>query len=298
MARKTRRTGAKSASSQSASKPAPKGNGDGTRDNSVRTRQATDEERKPGASIEVGKATGGPLSGDDALAAIRGDDPAPVKDTPSDAPAKDDDAPDAPALTKAERYAAAAAEREKNAPPKKTATKKPGIKATKYPAWMPSAVARSRHLSGMKPGQPGDETLAYPGPKQHLAVRRVVTEALAKGTVLKDGALVVPDNAEPREVTPENIVSLTGVKSVPALTKIATWEADRSALVPMRALSNVCGAASGVNGKTDGWAIGRYLAAALVAWVDEIRSEAKAAKDAEKAAAKDAAKEDGAAVAA
>lgn len=297
MARNTRKSGGnKSAASKSAAKSgdASGGNG-GARDNSVRTRTATDAERQPGASIEVGKATGtAPLSGDDALAAISGvtpdDSPAPDP-SPADAPAKGDDAPaDAPKGKRAAAYAAAAAERAKNEPPKKSAAKKPGRKVARYGeeimAWMPAAVARSRHISGQKPGADGDETLAYPGPKQHIAIRETVTALLAAGTVLKDGALVVPDGATPRDVTPENVMSLTGCKTMKGLTEIATWSADKSALAPMRPLSNATGAASGVNGKTDGWAIGRYLASALVAWVEEMKAAAKAEKDAEKNAAK------------
>lgn len=126
---------------------------------------------------------------------------------------------------------------------------------------MPAAVARSRHLSGQKPGQPGDKTLAYPRPRQHIAIRKVVTE--------KFGG--------PDAVTPDAILRLPGIKSAKALTEIAVVAADRSAMVPMRPLSAECGKASGIGGNLDGWAAGRYLAAALVAWIEELRASAKRA---------------------
>jgi hypothetical protein len=296
MARKTRKNvstpkatpAAKPAARPSGKNGGPRSSAASVTDSTVRTRTATPAEREPGASIEVGKATtpavtpeptpdapSAPLSGDEALAAITGTDPAATDGSTPETPAEDTPAADAPKPgTKAARYAEAAAAAEAAKPPKKTAAKKPGIKATKYPAWLPAAVKRSRHISGMKPGSGGDDTLAYPGPKQHLNIRSCVTEMLT---------------AEGKDVTPENIMALAGVKSLPALVKIASWESDKASLAPMRPLSNACGSASGVNGKTDGWAIGRYLASALVAWVEEIRAEAKAAKAAEKSGEKAAA---------
>ena len=135
-------------------------------------------------------------------------------------------------------------------------TKPATKKATKYPDWMADAVRRSRVISGKKPGPDGkplgDKTLNYPGPKQHLFIRKTISEKL-------DG-----------QVTPDAILKLTGIKSHKLLRGVAEWSADKSEMKPLRPLSRDC------NDDT-GWSTGRYLASAIVAWIDQLRAEAKRA---------------------
>jgi hypothetical protein len=138
----------------------------------------------------------------------------------------------------------------KSAKPKPTAKK-----ASKYPPEIVAAVAAGRALSGMKSdgkgGSVGPMTVSYSGPAQHVRVRARVTELL-------DG-----------NPTAESILRLAGMKSLAELKRIASWEADKSALAPLRPLSKEFA--------DDGWASGRYLASILVAWCDQIRAEAKSA---------------------
>jgi hypothetical protein len=139
--------------------------------------------------------------------------------------------------------------------PKPAAKAKPrSTKADRYPAWLPDAVKRSRVTSGRKvnakTGEPfGDMTVSYPGPKQHLHIRAVVAAKI-------DG-----------EPTPEKILALTGIKSLKALRAIADWSADKATMAPMRPLSREMDDGTG-------WSTGRYGAAALVAWIDQLKASA------------------------
>jgi hypothetical protein len=191
-------------------------------DGTVRVRTATKAERKPHVPIKVGRAK------------------KPVE-VPKPAKCK-------PAKPGATKRAATA-----KAKPKKPSTKKPTSRKA-YPEWMKGAVKRSRVLAGgridRKTGKAcGPDTLSYPGPRQHLAIRTRVSE------MLKEKAL---------DVTADNILALTGVKSHATLKKIATWTAPKEAMKPMRPLS--------AEFSDDSWAIGRYLAAALVAWCEELKA--------------------------
>ena len=57
----------------------------------------------------------------------------------------------------------------------------------------------------------------------------------------------------------------------------ATWEADKSEMTPMRDLGKKMVTSKG---KTDAWATGRYLAAILSVWAEELRRSGRAAKKA------------------
>jgi hypothetical protein len=132
----------------------------------------------------------------------------------------------------------------------RTAAKCEPGRSPRYPEWMTDAVRRSRVLSGQKIGPDGnrlgDKTLSYPGPRQHLRIRDEVTREL--GTV-----------------TPAAIVKAAGV-NYRALKGIATWTASREAMKPFRPMSR--------RFADDSWATGRYCAAVLVAWIDQLRADA------------------------
>jgi hypothetical protein len=128
----------------------------------------------------------------------------------------------------------------------KPATTKPGKKASRYPSWVPDAVRRSRVISARKdPGADPATWPSYPGPVQHIKIRKTVTARID------------------RDPTPEKILAVTGIKSYKRLREIAEWSADKSEMAPMRPLSKQFA--------PDGWAMGRYLASALVAWIDQIK---------------------------
>jgi hypothetical protein len=250
--------------------------GSGTRDNSVRRRTMTDAERAGEAPVEIGKATEvvEPTPEPDAAADTGKDAPTPDPSPQAGKDAAKNTGDAAPAKTRpvsrrqAAIDAAAARRKERGEGEPKSAAKKPGIKATKYPAWMPTAVKRSRILSGGRPdpktGKPcGDMTLAYPGPKQHLAIRARVLELAATDASGPMAADVI---------TPDDILRVAGGYSLAKLTRVADWSGDREDMVALRKLS--------AEFKDDGWAVGRYLAAALVAWVEERKAEIKAAKSA------------------
>jgi hypothetical protein len=157
----------------------------------------------------------------------------------------------------AKRAKAAAEATPKRKPAKAAKPKPPGKKALKYPDWLPDAVKRSRVISGRKinskTGEPfGDMTLSYPGPKQHLHIRAAV-KGMIEGPVTADAVL-----------------RASGVKSLAKLTAIADWSADKSEMKPMRGeFTKACD-------DNTGWSTGRYLAAALVAWIEELRAAEKA----------------------
>ena len=139
---------------------------------------------------------------------------------------------------------------------KKSSTAKKAKRASKYPPEIVAAVAKARHLSGHKKGADGkplgDKTVAYAGPKEHVMVRTRVTELLTKDS---------------KEVTAANVLALTGIKSQKLLREIATFEADKTAMAPMRKLS--------AEFRGDNWAMGRYLAAIVCAFIDDLKSNGK-----------------------
>lgn len=131
----------------------------------------------------------------------------------------------------------------------KRSARKPSPRESNYPEWVASAVTRGRHLSAQKmgtngDGPVGDGTTAYAGPIQHVKIRKVVTGKVTG------------------EPTKEAILELAGVKSTKALRDIATFKAGRESLRPLRALGTEFG--------NDGWAKGRFLAAVLVVWIEDI----------------------------
>jgi hypothetical protein len=90
----------------------------------------------------------------------------------------------------------------------------------------------------------GDSTTAYAGPIQHVKIRKVASEKIGG------------------EPTKEQVLELAGVKSAKALRDIATFKSGRESLRPLRSLGAEFG--------NDGWAKGRYLAAVLVVWLEDI----------------------------
>jgi hypothetical protein len=128
-------------------------------------------------------------------------------------------------------------------------TKKAAAKKSRYPEWVKPAVAASRHLSGMKDGELGDTTLNYAGPRQHIRARKEIT-AMIEG-----------------DVTAAALLKVTGMKSVKALTEVATWTAPRDSMKPMRPLASKF--------RDDSWLGARYLAAVVVVWINEVKRAAK-----------------------
>lgn len=144
---------------------------------------------------------------------------------------------------------------------KPKAKRKPRAPSNRYPEWVPPAVARGRHLSGQKDGSGGDETLAYAGPIQHMKVRKLLAKEFGGSVDEKTGHL--------EGVTKEQILEAADIKSMKALKEIATFKAGRDAMRPLRPLGAKFG--------TDGWAKGRFLAAILVVWAEDLDKAAKAA---------------------
>lgn len=131
----------------------------------------------------------------------------------------------------------------------KRSARKPTPRASNNPEWVAPAVTRGRHLSAQKmnadgSGPAGDNTTAYAGPIQHIKIRKVVTEKLGG------------------EVTKDKILELAGMKSARALRDIATFKSGRESLRPLRPLGTEFG--------NDGWAKGRYLAAVLTVWIEDL----------------------------
>ena len=125
---------------------------------------------------------------------------------------------------------------------------------TKHAENIVAATAVARVLSGEFNGH-GAKTLEYAGPEQHVRVRTEI------GT----------------DATEREILSRAGIKNAKALKAIATGEADRSEMRPMRDLARKM---VNAEGNPDSWARGRYLAAILYAWIAEIRRDARNAKKA------------------
>lgn len=234
------------------------GKGVKVKDNTVRTRAASDDERQPGAKIEVGKAT----------QAV----PDPSKKT------------EAPALSASEKLAMASEKDERikigtkassydaaaEANPSNGKAKGRAKKPARFAPEIVEAVKYARYeLAGRNPKivarQAKDEKVHVPAASggDHVEVRRVVTEKLEGN------------------VTVEGVVKLTGLKSAKALREAADWTtADTDQLKPLRELSKEF--------KGNGWRVGRYLAGILTAWVElELRpAEQAARKEAKKAATK------------
>lgn len=295
-----------------------------TNQSEVRTRKATDDERKPGASIKVGDATEPMPPKDEGSGASQskpdankdGDKGKPesttkTKDstakpaakpaaakTDGDAKDKGDSKPKSAAEkladadleirketksgSKSAAYDKAGANDKTGAKSKTTTPKPPSAKEERYKRhpWLKDAVAAARKLSGHKTDSKGvalgDKTVEYAGPVQHEKVRAIVTAMLKK---------------DKKPVTAETVLGATGIKSAAKLKSIAVFEADKSEMAP---LSENLGKymknpgkdqkASEIKdwqtatGNADGWAVGRYLAAILYVWVEELRKEAAAAK--------------------
>jgi hypothetical protein len=148
---------------------------------------------------------------------------------------------------------------------KPKATRKPRAASNRYPEWVPTAVARGRHLSGQKENSGGDETLAYAGPIQHMKVRKLIAKEINPSVDEKAGEA----NGWLDGVTKEKILEAAECKSAKALRDIATFKAGRDAMRPLRPLGAKFG--------NDGWAKGRFLAAVLVVWMEDLDKAAKAA---------------------
>lgn len=84
---------------------------------------------------------------------------------------------------------------------------------------------------------------------QHIKVRARVAEMLEK-----------PEH----EVTVEEIVKISGLGSQKKLLEVATWATDTDEMTPLRKLSQEF--------RGDSWAMGRYLAAILGAWIWQIKA--------------------------
>lgn len=156
----------------------------------------------------------------------------------------------------------------KDARAKAAANGKPKRKAraasNRYPEWVPPAVARGRHLAGQKDGSGGDETMAYAGPIQHKKVRQLVAKEIL-------GADVDEKTGEATGwldgITKDDIIKASGCSSLKSLREVATFKAGRDAMRPLRPLGAKFG--------NDGWAKGRFLAAVLVVWAEDIDKAAK-----------------------
>lgn len=110
---------------------------------------------------------------------------------------------------------------------------------SQYPDEVRAAVKRSNEIRGKSHGA---------GPKQHVAVRRVVakeTTGSVTGTPTK-----------------KQIVEASGAASIAELFAMASGEADREVLKKLRPLAEKMG--------DDPWCKGRHLAGALAAWTEEL----------------------------
>ncbi len=132
---------------------------------------------------------------------------------------------------------AAATEKRRSDGAKKAGT---GGSRPKYPEDVREAVKIVHKLKGTSNGSPG--------PKQHVHVRNVVAKSLgAEG---------------PDEIVKAAVVEASGAKSVAALKRLATGEADRSELKVLHPLAAKMG--------DDAFCKGRNLAAILTAWTEQL----------------------------
>lgn len=118
---------------------------------------------------------------------------------------------------------------------------------TNHPEWVADAVRRAKAMSAQKPGLEDANHVPAAGPIQHIKVRAVVTKAIESAG---------------GEVTRETVLEQAGVPSVKALKDIATFKSNRESLKPLRAI--------GSQMNKDGWAKGRYLAAILAVWAEDL----------------------------
>lgn len=151
------------------------------------------------------------------------------------------------ALARQEREAAKAAEATaRRSASQKAAAEKPERKPreSKYPENIRAAVKRSKVLRGKSHGE---------GPAQHVVVRDVVSAAM---------------KADGLQVAPASIATFSGVGSVAELFALAAGEAPREALKPLQKV----GALVPEDTPSRAWTQGRFLAAILAAWCDELQA--------------------------
>jgi hypothetical protein len=129
----------------------------------------------------------------------------------------------------------------------KSAAKAKPAKADKYGPGIQAAADRANVL--LRSGKDGNEHV--PSPVTHEKVRAILTAALKK-----DG----------KSVTSASVLALSGVKSQKLLREIASWQAPRSELKPLREVATTVNAPKALS-----WAHGRYLAAILAVWIDDLK---------------------------
>lgn len=264
-------------------------------DNTVRTRQATEAEREKGASIEVGKATEPMESKDDPSKGDGdGDGGSSKSETKTTQNRVEDMVGTKAPVTGPKRSIAEgqaiADEREraeskrqaafdkaaKNDPAAKKAAAAAEKKPGKFPDHIRDAVKFARYeLSGKNPKLKGDAHRPAASAGQHLKVREHLVKTLTDEATCKkfvaNGYRVEPGDSK---VTPEAILKLTGMSSQKKLREVAEFQGTTEDLKPLQPLGEVF--------KGDSWAQGRYLAGIVVAFIEEIKSDAKAAAKAKK----------------
>jgi hypothetical protein len=117
-------------------------------------------------------------------------------------------------------------------------------RSSAYPQDVRDAVKRANEIRGKSHGA---------GPKQHATVREVVRKSLKLSAT--------------KNPTVDQIVEVSGAGSLAKLTKIANGTAGREDLKALQPLAKLMG--------DDGWCKGRHLAAALVAWAEQIKAAGK-----------------------
>lgn len=117
-------------------------------------------------------------------------------------------------------------------------------RSSAYPQDVRDAVKRANEIRGKSHGA---------GPKQHATVREVVRKSLKLSAT--------------KNPTVDQIVEVSGAGSLAKLTKIANGSAGREDLKALQPLAKLMG--------DDGWCKGRHLAAALVAWAEQIKAASK-----------------------
>lgn len=117
-------------------------------------------------------------------------------------------------------------------------------RSSAYPQDVRDAVKRANEIRGKSHGA---------GPKQHATVREVVRKSLKLSAT--------------KNPTVDQIVEVSGAGSLAKLTKIANGTAGREDLKALQPLAKLMG--------DDGWCKGRHLAAALVAWAEQIKAVGK-----------------------
>lgn len=118
--------------------------------------------------------------------------------------------------------------------------------------WVGEATTRAKAYSAKKPGLAEGAHVPAAGPVQHVKVRHVVEKKLAE---------------QNKPVTADNVLEVAGGISLAELKRIATFESEKPSLKPLRELGSEFG--------KDGWSKGRYLAAILAVWVEDLRKSEK-----------------------